>query len=885
MMRIHSVALGHVRGVEHLLLEEIPETGVMVVHGENEAGKSTIVEAIDVVLNEKHGANNKRTKPLRPVGRDEAPEVTLEATVGPYRFRIHKRWFKKKASELHIFEPRPAQFTGSEADDELERILSEHLDRDLLRALFLRQEDQGEGIAAVGIPSLTTALEDSTGSAAVAEDSELQDKIDKEYKEYFTPSAGNPTGRYKEAIAQLEEAEARHNQAVVQLRELEGIVERYEAAEQAKAEAEDALPGAREELAELEEAAAQARAAQEKVTQQEAAVARALEAQHRAEEELSRRRGLIAELEALAAEMQRAEKDTEGARERAETEAARRSELEEQLEAARTDYAAAREELQRSRRAEQRAEWVALGARLDTLSALEEALGQRRRALAEAVQVPNLKEIEKAATEVEIQQRLHAAATAKLLISAPEGTQQEITADGEELHWESPAAGSRTATVELAEGTTLHFGEVSARYSAGAADPSGEELARAEAALQRALEEASCQSLEEARAAHEHYLEVRAEVTNAEREFAAALGGDDLGTLRARYAAAGFAEEETTPHAAAQEAQEGKQDKETEEAEEEALPLAQAEAREEELRQRVEEAERALVPYRENKAAAALEVATVKAEQARRQHESAAAALSRARAERDDAQLEKDIATRAQQHRAESEALEQMAAVDVETALNLVAGAQSHVKSLEHAANSAAGDMREYTGRIALHTGAAEAAERAKADLEVARERHAGIERRALAARYLREVMLRHRDAARQRYAAPFVSALNGLARTVFGSDVDFQLTEELKVEARTRHGQTVAFEELSGGAKEQLAILTRFAIAMLVAGGGVPVVIDDALGSTDSTRLQLMSTLFSQVGKHSQVLVFTCMPQRYSRVPGRTEVSMDELKAAGTRE
>ena len=42
----------------------------------------------------------------------------------------------------------------------------------------------------------------------------------------------------------------------------------------------------------------------------------------------------------------------------------------------------------------------------------------------------------------------------------------------------------------------------------------------------------------------------------------------------------------------------------------------------------------------------------------------------------------------------------------------------------------------------------------------------------------------------------------------------------------------------LSGGAKEQLAILTRFAIAELVAEssaqGAVPVFIDDALGSTD---------------------------------------------------
>ena len=53
-MRIHSLEIKNVRGIEHLVLDDLPETGVVVIHGENEAGKSTIVEALDVVLTEKH---------------------------------------------------------------------------------------------------------------------------------------------------------------------------------------------------------------------------------------------------------------------------------------------------------------------------------------------------------------------------------------------------------------------------------------------------------------------------------------------------------------------------------------------------------------------------------------------------------------------------------------------------------------------------------------------------------------------------------------------------------------------------------------------------------------------------------------------------------------
>ena len=95
----------------------------------------------------------------------------------------------------------------------------------------------------------------------------------------------------------------------------------------------------------------------------------------------------------------------------------------------------------------------------------------------------------------------------------------------------------------------------------------------------------------------------------------------------------------------------------------------------------------------------------------------------------------------------------------------------------------------------------------------------------------------------------------------------------------------TVPLESLSGGAKEQLALLTRFAIADLVTESGstapVPVVVDDALGATDPERLALMNTLFTQVGKTAQVLVLTCFPQRFDRVAAARTVHIDELKQA----
>ncbi|WP_458039545.1 ATP-binding protein, partial [Klebsiella pneumoniae] len=75
-----------------------------------------------------------------------------------------------------------------------------------------------------------------------------------------------------------------------------------------------------------------------------------------------------------------------------------------------------------------------------------------------------------------------------------------------------------------------------------------------------------------------------------------------------------------------------------------------------------------------------------------------------------------------------------------------------------------------------------------------------------------------------------------------------------------------VDHEALSGGAKEQLGIISRLACAMLVdPADGVPVIIDDALGYTDPERLASMGAVLGHAGRQTQVIVLTCTPQRYS--------------------
>jgi uncharacterized protein YhaN len=95
------------------------------------------------------------------------------------------------------------------------------------------------------------------------------------------------------------------------------------------------------------------------------------------------------------------------------------------------------------------------------------------------------------------------------------------------------------------------------------------------------------------------------------------------------------------------------------------------------------------------------------------------------------------------------------------------------------------------------------------------------------------------------------------------------ELAEDLSVVSREIDGLPVPFESLSKGAQEQLGIITRLAVAMVVGkdGSGVPVIVDDALGYTDPQRLLAMGAILDRAGRDCQVIVLTCQPERYAAV------------------
>ncbi len=163
-----------------------------------------------------------------------------------------------------------------------------------------------------------------------------------------------------------------------------------------------------------------------------------------------------------------------------------------------------------------------------------------------------------------------------------------------------------------------------------------------------------------------------------------------------------------------------------------------------------------------------------------------------------------------------------------------------------------------------------------EAALEAARATYERLHRAAQAAALLRDTLLRHRDEAQRQYVAPFKQRIDRLGKVVFGPDFEVEVSTDLAIDSRTLRGRTVPFASLSGGAKEQLALLGRLACAQLVdPDEGAPVVLDDTLGFSDPARLARLAVVLNDVGRTAQVVVLTCQPRRFQMVGGATTVSL----------
>lgn len=862
-MKLHRLVLRNYRGVAHRDIE-FPDRGVVVVSGANEIGKSSMIEALDLLLEAKDRSTKREVKQVKPTHADEGAEITAVISTGPYRFEYFKRFHKKPETRLTVSAPQREQLTGDEAHERVLAILAETVDTELWQAQRVLQSGSTASVDLSGCDALARALDAAAGQAVTLSGSEplLVDRIDAEFRQYFT-TTGRATGPLAAAVARLRDARQAVEQCHAAVGEVDEAVARHaKLSEERDGVARDRVQSdarlrvartAAAAVRQLEDRLTHARALAEPAEMARAASEAALGERRRLRAELTERTATITALEAAvtaAADEDVAANDTAVAA-AAAAEAARVAAAEclARVEAARRT----------AERVARRSEAARLDGKLGKIDAVARELAGVEAELAQITLTDDvMRDVEMAALATERAAFQAELASARVELDATVDLQ--VMVDGQPVELSPGVTWTQNVTTSAAVELP---GVVTVRLVPGApaADSQGR-LDKAREMLAALLDEAGVADVAAARALDAKRRELIGRVDRLSATGDALLGEDSVADLRARLAAL------TAALGEGHDADPGVDDVRAElETANEAYRLARSD----------EEARREAATTAASQAMRVAGAATVlrsKLDTARDEVAAATERLARQRDSQSDDQLV--IQAEADAERARGVAAGVLA-IEAELAdagpaavAAELADAERCAVALEERHAALTGDLREVAAQLQVYgsEGRKGRLDEAEAECEHAATEHDRIQRRAGAAQLLQSVMSRHRDESRQRYVDPFRSEVERLGRIVFGSDLEVEIDADLRILSRTLDGCTVPFDSLSGGAKEQLGIVARLASAALVAKeDGVPVVIDDALGFSDPNRLARMAEVFDAVGGDGQVIVLTCSPERYAGI------------------
>ena len=173
----------------------------------------------------------------------------------------------------------------------------------------------------------------------------------------------------------------------------------------------------------------------------------------------------------------------------------------------------------------------------------------------------------------------------------------------------------------------------------------------------------------------------------------------------------------------------------------------------------------------------------------------------------------------------------------------------------------------EATVRVHFGEDLHERVQRAESDLAERADVLRAVESRAAAARALVTALHAARRDVQQRLVAPVVER----ARPYFEMLLPgrrLRMDEDWGVVGLGSGDVEEGFDVLSGGAREQVSILTRIALAeVLGENEPLPLVLDDCLVNTDRARLAEMLRILYRASRKQQILVFSCHDVDFERL------------------
>ncbi len=152
----------------------------------------------------------------------------------------------------------------------------------------------------------------------------------------------------------------------------------------------------------------------------------------------------------------------------------------------------------------------------------------------------------------------------------------------------------------------------------------------------------------------------------------------------------------------------------------------------------------------------------------------------------------------------------------------------------------------------------------------LAQAAHGRISHRIETLKLLRDTVAAAYDERREQLNAPLRRHLAPFLSDVFPA-AELDIGEGFTVSGLTRTGSE-DFDRLSGGTREQIAVLVRLAMAALLAerGRAAPVILDDALVYCDDERIEQMFIALNRAGQNQQVIVLTCRARAFQTLGGR---------------
>lgn len=831
----------------------------------NEAGKSTVVEAIRAAFFERYKSSS--VSGLRPWSDSSAtPSVEIEFELGGKPVRLSKAFLSKKRCQLSI---DGKVLDGTEAEDHLGELLGfsfagrggsspEHMG--IPGLLWVKQGTSHELGKAVGFASshLRNALGESLGELASTSGGDIINAVETERNQLLTPSTESPRGPYGEALKRRLVLEKELEVLRAEIDAYRTSVDRLATLRRDHGRDGEAKPwlALREQLAQaqtkLDDAMglADKRASQalllKQATVQVVAVRQQLQLMERDEEALTLRE---VSLEAAQGKLTKAQGLLQAWEPRHVEAALASSKARERLVAARqvaawqaqeksvADFTTRVQALQRSHREAQLKQEELIRLQAETLSL--------------ALPGVELKRLREGTDRLRTAQaKLDAVSTALDFELGP-GAQVRV-AGTEVIGTERLTVVTRTGIdIEGVGRITVLPGGEDLQSLIGDRDRQRDELA----VLLQSLGVANLAAAEERERLHAQRV---AEANTATSVLAAhapkglaALEADVI-ALSTKLTEAKQMLEALAPALAVETA---------------GVSVSQAESDESSARTALDDASAQL-----NEAKLAVSEASALVSAARDELAAARATLSdplRADKKATASHALTDALARETTTRVDVDALdEQLRTLNVSVLQQDVERFERSAKQLEVAHAQRAGEIirleadLEAKGALGLEEVAADK----QRELDQVGRRCAELERRAKALSHLLTLLNEKRSALARRLRAPLQRHLNHYLQILFpGSNIE--VGEDLSPGRITRVGtngaETGEFEELSVGAREQMGVVARLAYADLLQEANKPtlLILDDALVHTDKDRLdQMKRVLYDASGRH-QILVFSCHP------------------------